>query len=154
MKENPLSLQRLLIAAVFSLCLMSAGFAKADGGVPQLRTDSFANTLQNADHPVLIEFKAKWCPYCKKEQPDIEKLRADRRGTLDVYQVDVDEDPNIASDYDAHILPTLIIVYHGKVVGRSEGALYGSDLTDWVKEAEDDARKDGLTVESDSPQPL
>lgn len=137
--------------------MLCAPAARSDDDMPiqQLTTENFASTLKGSDHLVLIEFKARWCPYCKKEQPDIEKLRESHRATVEIYQVDVDDDPDIANDYDAHVLPTLIGFWHGSVVGRSEGALYGSDLTDWIKDMEGDIRaKHHKSVESDSPQPL
>lgn len=145
-------LQRLLI--VFAvLCVLYAPSAKADGTVPQLTIQQFADTVKSAEHPVLIEFKARWCPYCKKVQPDIEGLRASHLNSLDVYQVDVDDDPDIAADYNAHILPTLIILWHGEEVGRNEGALYGDDLASWVKDVEGDIHSK-KPIESDSTQAL
>ncbi len=145
---------RHLFLALFAMALLYARPVAADGSsIPELTTETFASTIKNASHPILIEFKAKWCPYCKKEQPDIDRVRAALMGKLDIYQIDIDDEPNIAADYDAHILPTLIILSHGIEVGRSEGALYGSDLTDWIHDVESDI-KNQKAVESDSPQPL
>jgi thioredoxin 1 len=128
-----------------ALCVF-AGFsaprqAGAEGAIAELNDASFASAVSGAQIPVLVEFKAKWCPYCKKQQPYIEALARNRHNEIDVYQVDIDANPNIARDYDAHILPTLVIIYQGNVVGRSEGALYGSELTDWVGDVEADIRK-------------
>jgi thioredoxin 1 len=144
---------RYFVAALLALCLLYARPVNADGGIPELSTETFPKIIKKADHPVLIEFKAKWCPYCKKEQADIEHLRLERMGSLEVYQVDIEDEPNIAADYDAHILPTMIILNHGVEMGRSEGALYGGDLTDWIKDVESDIKKQ-KAVESDSPQQL
>lgn len=145
---------RHILIALLALFVFTAPIARADSDMPVLNTQNFAPTLKSADHLVLIEFKARWCPYCKKQQPFIDELRASHASSLDVYQVDVEDDPDIASDYDAHVLPTLIVFWHGNVVGKSEGALYGSDLTDWIHDIEQDIKSRHKSVESDSPQPL
>ena len=56
--------------ALFALCLLCAPVARAaddDMPIPQLKTENFATTLKESPHLVIIEFKAAWCPYCKKE---------------------------------------------------------------------------------------
>ena len=108
-----MSIQRFA-AVLFALCLFYAPAAGADSAIPQLTTQNFASTIQQASRPVLIEFKAHWCPYCKKQQPFLEDLRQSQMGNLDVYQVDMDDDPDIAADYDAHVLPTMIILCRGR----------------------------------------
>jgi thioredoxin 1 len=145
----------MVVCLLLGLLYAPAGRADSTGGgtIPILTTATFADTIKNASRPVLIEFKAHWCPYCKKEQPDIENLKNTHASSLDVYQLDIDDEPDIAADYDAHVLPTLIIIYQGNVVGRSEGALYGHDLTDWVKDVQDDIRSK-KAANTETPQAL
>lgn len=147
-------IQRILAVVILGLCLLplSPVHAETEGTIPSLSTASFVNTVKYSSNPVLIEFKARWCPYCKKQQPDMEALRNSMMGTLDIYQVDVDDDPGISDSYNAHILPTLIIFYKGEEMGRSEGALYGSDLTGWVDDVRKEigARKGAYTNDSQS----
>ncbi|MEZ0223001.1 MAG: thioredoxin family protein [Alphaproteobacteria bacterium] len=146
-------IRRILAVVILSLCLFPMQSPHAEGAIPMLNTASFVNTVKHASNPVLIEFIAQWCPYCKKQQPDIEALRNSMMGKVDIYQVDVDADPEIASSYDAHILPTMIIIYRGEEVGRSEGALYGSDLTGWLQDVQNSIRSRKAAGTNDS-QPL
>ncbi|TAL27143.1 MAG: redoxin domain-containing protein [Alphaproteobacteria bacterium] len=140
LKGCSLIIQRILAIAILGLCLVPFQTPHAEGTIPTLNTASFVNTVKYSSNPVLIEFMANWCPFCKKQQPHIEALRNSMMGKLDIYQVNVDEDPGISAEYDAHVLPTLMIFYHGEVVGKSEGALYGSDLTGWVEDVQNNIR--------------
>ena len=123
LKGHSLFIQRILAVVILGLCLLplSSVQAETEGTIPALNTASFVNTVKDSSNPVLIEFKARWCPYCKKQQPDMEALRNSMMGTLDIYQVDVDDDPGISDSYNAHVLPTLIIFYKARKWGAAKG---------------------------------
>lgn len=143
-------IRRLFVLSLLALCLLPTRSLQAEGDIPLLTTATFVNTIKNAQNPVLVEFIAVWCPYCKKQEPHIQELRRSHMGKVEVYQVNVDHEPAIADSYDAHILPTLIILYKGEVVGRSEGALYGDNLTDWVEDVQKDIRSRKAAHTNDS----
>jgi thioredoxin-like negative regulator of GroEL len=108
----------------------------AESGLVRLTTANFAQTVNATSRPILVAFVAKWCRYCQRQIPDLQSLARNSNFTIDVYQVDVDEDPGIAAAYEAEVLPTLVILHEGTVIAGSAGALYGSDLTEWVAEAQ------------------
>ncbi|KAG7697779.1 hypothetical protein KL930_000166 [Ogataea haglerorum] len=70
---------------------------------------------------VVIDFFATWCGPCKMIAPMLEKFSAEY-SSFDFYKVDVDELPEIASQYDVTSMPTILFLKDGKEVKRIIGA--------------------------------
>jgi len=58
-----------------------------------------------------------------------------------MFKVDADDEPDLMRSYEVATLPTLIMYYHGQVVGRSDGSIEEGELFDWVKAVENDVRR-------------
>lgn len=120
-----------VLAFGFALSLF-AGNVFAGGAIPHIRASEF-DALMSQGKPALVQFDATWCPYCKALQPHLQKLAEKRRSELDVFRLDVDEEPDLAAEYDVRGLPTLIIFRDGKVIGRFDGSAGADELSDWVE---------------------
>ncbi len=68
------------------------------------------------DKPVLVEFWAPWCVYCRRIAPALDKL-ADQRSDLVVGQVNIDEQPLLAAKEQIEVIPTLILYKNGQALG-------------------------------------
>ena len=68
------------------------------------------------DRPVLVEFWAPWCVYCRRIAPALGKL-ADQRTDLVIGQVNIDEQPLLAANERIEVIPTLILYKNGKALG-------------------------------------
>lgn len=113
----------------------------AGASIPHLTTNDFLQKVGSAELPVLIQFDAKWCPFCRKMQPYLDKLRNNTMGRIEVYKVDADADPDLMRAYEVGTLPTMIFFHNGSIVGRSDGGLSEQELKDWVNEIEADVKK-------------
>jgi thioredoxin-like negative regulator of GroEL len=142
-EDFPLPLPRLIPAVLLSLCLalVMPGPVAAQYGITRLTTDNFAEVVNASPRPVLVVFMAKWCPYCRQQQPELERLQRDKAGEVDVYRIDIDEDPGIAQAYGAEVLPTMVMLYQGNVIDGVEGALFGAELRDWIASVEEAVKK-------------
>lgn len=112
----------------------------AGATIPHLTTFDFLNKVGNSTQPVLVQFDAHWCPFCKKLQPMLDRLRQKKLGVLEIYKVDADDEQELMRSYEVGTLPTLIMFYDGRIVGRSDGGLSEAELADWVSAVEDDIR--------------
>lgn len=110
--------------------------------IPHLTTNDFLQKVGRAEMPVLVQFDAKWCPYCKKLQPALDKLRQEKLNSIDMYKVDADADPDLMRSYEVGSLPTLIMFYDGRIVGRSDGSIDEKELYDWVDAVETDLKSE------------
>ena len=59
--------------------------------IAHLYNDNFAETIQNAELPVLVDFWATWCGPCRMIAPIVEEIADEFDDRLDVYKIDVDE---------------------------------------------------------------
>jgi len=82
---------------------------------------SFQSGVLQAAGPVLVDFSATWCGPCKMLDPILEQLAKDWQGKVQFYQVDVDEDANLAMQYQVMGVPTVMLFIKGKPVERITG---------------------------------
>jgi thioredoxin 2 len=72
--------------------------------------------------PVLVDLWAEWCGPCHAVAPVLERLAARHAGKLKVVKVNVDENPALASRFDASSIPLLVVLRDGRVAERIVGA--------------------------------
>ncbi len=95
---------------------------------------------KKADYPrivsentlVLIDFFATWCGPCQMLSPILHEV-ADEHPSLIVLKVDVDDFPEIASEFDVFSIPTLVLFKDGKPVNKKVGFLPKEALLDFIK---------------------
>lgn len=79
----------------------------------QITSAEFAEKVEQANEPVLVDFFATWCGPCKMMAPVLDELSADMAGKASVYKVDVDQSPDLAQRFGVMSVPTLIVFKHG-----------------------------------------
>jgi thioredoxin 2 len=72
--------------------------------------------------PLLVDFWAPWCGPCRLVEPVLSQLAAERAGALKVVKVNVDENPSLASSFQAMSIPLLVFMREGSEVDRIVGA--------------------------------
>ncbi|MCR5684312.1 MAG: thioredoxin [Lachnospiraceae bacterium] len=83
---------------------------------------NFENEVLKSDKPVLVDFWATWCGPCRMMGPVIEAIAADHEADLKVGKCDVDENGEVAAQFNIQSIPTVILFKDGKEVKRSVGA--------------------------------
>ena len=66
--------------------------------------------------PVLIEYWAPWCVYCRRITPAMKQL-AERRADLLIGQVNIDDHPELAKLEQIEVIPTLVLYEKGEALG-------------------------------------
>lgn len=68
------------------------------------------------EKPVLVEYHAPWCVYCRRITPAMKKL-AQHRQDLVVGQVNIDDHPALADREQIEVIPTLVLYHRGEALG-------------------------------------
>ena len=72
---------------------------------------------------MLVDFWATWCGPCKMIAPVIEDLAREYEGRVIVGKVDVDQQPELAREYDVMSIPNVVIFKNGEIIDRKVGAM-------------------------------
>ena len=86
-----------------------------------INKDNFHKEVLNSDKPVLLDFFASWCGPCRMVGPILDEIAAERED-IKVCKVNIDEQPELASQFRVMSIPTLMVLREGQVVGQSIGA--------------------------------
>lgn len=84
-----------------------------------LTKDNFAQSVQNGVS--LVDFWAPWCGPCKTQLPIVEELATELEGQATIGKINVDEEPELASQFGVMSIPTLILFKDGQPVDKMVG---------------------------------
>lgn len=93
-----------------------------------LEASQFDTEVLNSDQPVLVDFWATWCRPCIAITPSVEEVANELAGKAKVYKVDVDQNQDLAMQYDIMSIPALVVFKGGKEVDRMVGAGSKADI--------------------------
>lgn len=87
----------------------------------KLSSENFEKEVLKSEKPMLVDFYADWCGPCNAMAPVIEELATELDGKAKVGKINVDENSDIAVEYNVMSIPTLIIFKNGKEEKRLVG---------------------------------
>lgn len=86
----------------------------------ELKMDSF-KAMSKQDTPLVVDFWAGWCMPCKIFAPVVEELSDELDGRVNFGKVDVDDQRELAAEYNIVSIPTLVIFKNGEEQERMVG---------------------------------
>jgi thioredoxin 1 len=95
----------------------------------------FKEKVLDSSVPVLVDFWAEWCGPCKALTPTIEQIATEYASKASVYKVDVDQNAELASEYNVMSIPALLLFKGGKVVDQIVGNVPKPSITAMIDRA-------------------
>lgn len=92
------------------------------------------NELVQSDKPVLIDFYAEWCGPCKMMKPILDEVKSRLGEQVRIIKIDVDKNPQIASQLKIQGVPTLMIYKNGIAQWRQSGVVQSQQLESIIKQ--------------------
>ena len=102
------------------------------GNVVEFTDAGFQTDVIGSQQPVLVDFWAPWCGPCKMLGPTIEALATTYAGRAHVGKVNIDDNQQVASDFNVSSIPTVMIFKGGQVVDRFVGVTPLAKLSDAI----------------------
>ena len=100
--------------------------------VIEVNKDTFEKEVLKSDVPVLVDFNAGWCGPCRAMKPLLDKLAASNPG-YKIASIDIDENDELAEDYDVSSIPCLVVFKGGEEVNRSVGLIPKDAIAELVE---------------------
>ena len=100
--------------------------------VIHITKENYEEKVMKADKPVLLDFWAGWCGPCKMLAPVIDEIAEECQDVV-VGKVNIDEEPQLAGDFNVMSIPTLVVMEGGKAVKTVVGVHSKSDILDMLR---------------------
>ncbi len=100
--------------------------------VKEIKTNEFREKVIDSRKTVLVDFWAAWCGPCRMLSPAVDSVSEEIKD-VEFYKVNVDEEPELARQFEIMSIPTLILFKNGTVVDQSTGVIPEAEIKAMVE---------------------
>ena len=94
----------------------------------------FEYSIQNKNKPILVDFWAPWCVYCRRIAPALNILADQYADKLVIGKLNIDEEPELAQKEQIEVIPTLVIYKSGQALGSIVAPESKAQIEAFIKE--------------------
>ena len=102
--------------------------------IETITKENFAEKVENAQRPVLVDLWAPWCVYCRRLSPALDRLAEKLGDQIQVGKINVDDEPELADNLDASVIPTLYLYQKGEHGEKLGAPASQAQVEAWIQE--------------------
>ena len=91
--------------------------------ITHITKDTFKSEVLDSNIPVLLDFYADWCGPCRAQGKILEELSHKFEGEIKICKCNVDNNPELASEFGVMTIPNLVFFKNGNKVGQYSGVM-------------------------------
>lgn len=103
--------------------------------IVNMNREVFENAMKEKNKPVLVDFWAPWCVYCRRIGPAFDKLAEELGDQMIVGKVNIDEEDALAVQEQIEVIPTLVLYKNGQVIGSIVAPESKARIDSFIREA-------------------
>lgn len=98
----------------------------------KVTSENFEQEVLKSEKVVLVDFYADWCGPCKMLSPVMEEI-AQENEDIKVVKINIDNQRDLALDYDVMSIPTVVAIKNGQEIDRLVGFADKSEILNLIK---------------------
>ena len=96
-----------------------------------LNRENFAQEVLQSEQPVLVEFWAPWCVYCRRISPALDRM--DQASEVKIAKINIDEQPELAAQFQVEVIPTFLLLQEGQHGDRLIAPGSQAQIEEWIR---------------------
>lgn len=97
-----------------------------------LNQENFAQEVLQSAQPVLVEFWAPWCVYCRRISPALDRMDQVLE-EVKIAKINIDEQPELAAQFQVEVIPTFLLFQQGEHGDRLIAPGSQAQIEDWIR---------------------
>jgi len=102
------------------------------GKLLDVNKEEFDKTLESEKGVILVDFWAQWCGPCKVLGPTLKQV-SEELEDITILKVDVDENPELSTEYGIRSIPAVYAIKDGKQIDKFVGSKSKEDIISFIE---------------------